>query len=103
MRLWILALWVPAMAISVVACAGGKDDEGGVPGDEQDVKGKSFLADEGATCGGLAGIRCKDGLVCKGAPAFPDATGTCQKQCIQKVECGGTGHFDSVACACVPN
>jgi len=35
--------------------------------------------EEGATCGGFAGLTCKSGLTCKGADAHSDASGTCHK------------------------
>jgi hypothetical protein len=34
----------------------------------------------GATCGGIAGQTCDDGLWCKGAAAYPDATGECHTE-----------------------
>jgi hypothetical protein len=95
--------WVFAMTVGLIACTGKTTGDSGAPGDEQDVKSKTLLAAEGATCGGIANIRCQSGLFCKGAdPNTPDSAGTC-KMCLQTVQCGGTGHFDFTVCDCVPN
>lgn len=66
-------------------------------GDEEDIKS--------SVCGGLAGLPCPSGYECLlKSPPIPDQTGTChKKKCVQNVFCAKNTHFDSSACACVPD
>jgi hypothetical protein len=84
------------LPFAVFACASSSDE--GAQGDDQNIKAGGVKPGEsGATCGGLAGLRCKSGLDCRLVGNFPDAPGTCGNPSAKPGEagglCGGLGGF----------
>ncbi len=62
-------------------------------------------AGEGAFCGGIAGIRCADGLTCVLSGSYPDAGGTCRRPVTRcaTVRCASGTHCveDASGARCV--
>jgi hypothetical protein len=78
----IVGVLVLALPFAVFACTGGSGDDGSQSGD-QDLK-HVVGVDEGQTCGGIAGLACKVGLVCQmSGAAHPDQSGVCSKPAAQ--------------------
>ena len=86
-----------AAAVALAACAGTDSTVDQTTGDGIEGLKKS--------CGGIADIQCPKGYQCVIKATYPDAMGTCKKKkaCVQNVMCTLTSHWDSKACACVPN
>ena len=84
-------------AFALVACAGTDSTVDQTTGDGVEGLKKS--------CGGIADIQCPKGYACKITATYPDAMGTCKKKknCVENEMCALTSHWDSTACACVPN
>lgn len=59
----------------------------------------------GEMCGGIAGIRCSDGLICQLNGTYPDASGTCRITRCATVRCTATTHCvdNGTSASCVPN
>jgi hypothetical protein len=75
----IITLLVTLGSIVTLAAATGcaSHTDNADTGDDQEVKAGG--AKEGATCGGIAGIRCASGLECDVTGSHPDEGGTCKK------------------------
>lgn len=86
-------------SLSLIAC--GKTE--GTTGDDQDLtaQGRPDPGEVGGLCGGIAAIRCKDGLECKKTMQGPDASGTCEAMatCLAMPSCDSG---DSAIASC-PN
>ena len=61
--------------------------------------------DVGDFCGGIAGIRCNDGLICQLDGTYPDAGGHCRLTHCATVRCTSTTHCvdNGTSASCVPN
>jgi hypothetical protein len=59
----------------------------------------------GDFCGGIAGLRCNDGLICQLNGTYPDAGGTCRLTHCATVRCTSTTHCvdNGTSASCVPN
>ena len=81
------------VTLSVATGCAAHSSDNADTGDDQEVKAAAG-AKEGATCGGIAGIRCASGLECDLTGDHPDEAGTCKKPSApiagdQGATCGG--------------
>jgi hypothetical protein len=83
---------------ALIACSGASPGE---PSDstasEVTAKAKPGIGDEGGPCGGIAGVSCKDGLVCEWTMDVPEPYSTCIRPGIGD-EGGPCGGIAGVSC-----
>ena len=81
----VQATVVAGLVVGALACSGGSSAQ------DPSAAGNDQAVTEGHTCGGIAGIQCKAGYVCKLSSSHPDASGTCTKAKAgeEGATCGG--------------
>src|SRR5262245_34976875 len=76
-------------------CGSSKDSQGH---DEEDLSQVPDDGEEGGRCGGIEGLPCQSGLLCKTPPGIADAFGTCVQQPEPGEEGGECGGIEGLPC-----